>query len=229
MSWVVADDDLLPAALELAETIAANPPLAVQALKRGLREALDPNWDDLGRWVSSSLAELFRTDDHREGVAAFLEKRDPTYTATDVHLESDTRCTFAVLRSVDQQPSGDHSHSDGRCRGGIGVYIAKVSPRKVLNLSLTARSADELEAVRNEIEAMGVRAIATVGDAPIAHDRGRPIQRTEAELGLIDILVNNAAIDIVLSVSMSTESRLRHAADQPRSADPADPRSCQGC
>ena len=29
---------------------------------------------------ASSLAELFRTDDHREGVAAFLEKRDPNYT-----------------------------------------------------------------------------------------------------------------------------------------------------
>ncbi len=80
VSRVVAHDDLLPAALELAETIAANPPLAVQALKRGLRTALDPDWDDLGRWVSSSLAELFRTDDHREGVAAFLEKRDPNYT-----------------------------------------------------------------------------------------------------------------------------------------------------
>jgi enoyl-CoA hydratase len=80
VSRVVAHDDLLPTALELAGTIADNPPLAVQALKRGLREALDPDWDDLGRWVSASLAELFRTDDHREGVAAFLEKRDPNYT-----------------------------------------------------------------------------------------------------------------------------------------------------
>ncbi len=80
VSRIVTHDDLLPTALELAGTIAANPPLAVQALKRGLRQALDPDWDDLGRWVSSTLAELFRTDDHREGVAAFLEKRDPNYT-----------------------------------------------------------------------------------------------------------------------------------------------------
>jgi enoyl-CoA hydratase len=68
--------------MALANEIAANPPLAVQALKRGLRAALDPDWDELGRWVSSTLGELFRTDDHREGVAAFLEKREPNYTGT---------------------------------------------------------------------------------------------------------------------------------------------------
>ena len=79
VSRVVAHEDLLPAALQLAEEIASNPPLAVQRLKRGLREALDPDWDHLGAWVSSSLAELFRTADHREGVAAFLEKRQPTF------------------------------------------------------------------------------------------------------------------------------------------------------
>jgi enoyl-CoA hydratase/carnithine racemase len=32
--------------------------------------------------VSENLAELFRTDDHREGVKSFLEKRPPTYTGT---------------------------------------------------------------------------------------------------------------------------------------------------
>ena len=43
------------------------------------RTALDPAWHDLGRWVSASLGELFRTEDHREGVAAFLDKREPRY------------------------------------------------------------------------------------------------------------------------------------------------------
>jgi enoyl-CoA hydratase/carnithine racemase len=33
----------------------------------------------LGAWVSSSLGELFRTQDHKEGVAAFLEKREARY------------------------------------------------------------------------------------------------------------------------------------------------------
>jgi enoyl-CoA hydratase len=80
VSRVVPHDELLPTAMALAGEIAANPPLAVQRIKAGLRTALDPDWHELGRWVSASLAELFQTDDHKEGVAAFLEKREPRYT-----------------------------------------------------------------------------------------------------------------------------------------------------
>jgi enoyl-CoA hydratase len=79
VSRVVPHEELLPVARALAADIAANPPLAVQRLKAGLREALDPDWDGLGTWVSASLADLFRTEDHREGVAAFLEKRTPEF------------------------------------------------------------------------------------------------------------------------------------------------------
>ena len=76
---VVPHDELLDTAMHLAAKIAANPPLAVQRLKAGLREALDPDWRTLGAWVSSSLGELFQTDDHREGARAFLEKRPPHF------------------------------------------------------------------------------------------------------------------------------------------------------
>jgi enoyl-CoA hydratase/carnithine racemase len=79
VSRVVPHENLLPTALELAQSIAANPPLAVQCLKAGLRKALDPDWQELGAWVSASLGELFRTDDHKEGVASFLEKREPRF------------------------------------------------------------------------------------------------------------------------------------------------------
>ena len=51
----------------------------MQRLKQGLRIALDPDWHELGAWVSASLGELFQTEDHREGVAAFLEKRPARY------------------------------------------------------------------------------------------------------------------------------------------------------
>ncbi|MBV8291275.1 MAG: enoyl-CoA hydratase/isomerase family protein [Mycobacterium sp.] len=77
---VVPHEELMPTARALAHTIAANPPLAVRALKCGLRQALDPDWADLGAWVSTTLGGLFQTADHREGVKAFLEKRAPHYT-----------------------------------------------------------------------------------------------------------------------------------------------------
>ena len=80
VSRVVPHDELLPSAQALAARIAANPPLAVQRLKAGLRSALDPDWRELGAWVSASLGELFTTADHREGVRAFLEKRPPNFT-----------------------------------------------------------------------------------------------------------------------------------------------------
>jgi enoyl-CoA hydratase len=79
VSRVVPHAELLSTSLDLARRIAANPPLAVQRLKAGLRKALDPDWKDLGEWVSASLTELFRTEDHREGVRAFLEKRPARY------------------------------------------------------------------------------------------------------------------------------------------------------
>jgi enoyl-CoA hydratase/carnithine racemase len=79
VSRVVPHEELMQAALAIAGKIAANPPLAVQALKAGLRRTLDPDWRDTGRWASQQIAELRKTEDSKEGVAAFLEKRQPVY------------------------------------------------------------------------------------------------------------------------------------------------------
>jgi len=76
---VVPHEALLDEAVGLAARIASNPPLAVRAIKDGLRRALDPDWASLGRWVSQTLDRLFDTEDHREGVRSFLEKREPTF------------------------------------------------------------------------------------------------------------------------------------------------------
>ena len=79
VSEVVDHDELVPAAVALATRIAERPPLAVAKIKDGMRRALDPDWTELGTWVSTSLTELFRTEDHREGVRSFLEKRQPQF------------------------------------------------------------------------------------------------------------------------------------------------------
>jgi len=76
---VVAHDELLARAGDLAQRIAANPPLAVRYLKEGLRRSTWGDYGDLGSWISQTLGVLFQTEDHREGVASFLEKREPVF------------------------------------------------------------------------------------------------------------------------------------------------------
>jgi short-subunit dehydrogenase len=89
---------------------------------------------------------------------------------------------------------------------GIGVYIARALANEGVNLALAARSVEELEQVRAEMEGLGVRAIAIQCDVAQAPDRAELIRRTEAEFGTIDILVNNAGIERVARFDQALES-----------------------
>jgi enoyl-CoA hydratase/carnithine racemase len=79
VSRTVAHERLLPEALELAHRIAVNAPLALRFLKEGLRRAAAQDIGEFGSWVSGTLGRLFQTEDHKEGVASFLEKRAPVF------------------------------------------------------------------------------------------------------------------------------------------------------
>jgi enoyl-CoA hydratase/carnithine racemase len=63
----------------LAEEIAANAPLAVQATKRMMRMSLDETFEANVHHVFLQLLPLFRSRDFQEGVRAFLEKRKPEF------------------------------------------------------------------------------------------------------------------------------------------------------
>ncbi len=79
---VVEPDQLLERALDLARTIAANPPASLAAVKRLL--TANGAESDLAVVQSREMAELhaaYQTADHREAVAAFLEKRKPVFRA----------------------------------------------------------------------------------------------------------------------------------------------------
>lgn len=79
VSTVAPHAELLDAARGLARRIAANAPLALRFMKEGLRRASARDAHEFGEWVSGALARLFQTEDHREGVASFLEKRAPQF------------------------------------------------------------------------------------------------------------------------------------------------------
>ena len=77
---VVPHNKLLASANALANKIAENPPLAVRYLKEGLRRSFYGDYDEMGNWISQTLGVLFKTEDHKEGVASFLEKRQPVFS-----------------------------------------------------------------------------------------------------------------------------------------------------
>jgi enoyl-CoA hydratase/carnithine racemase len=77
---VVPHDALIAAALELAGRIAINPPLALRYMKEGLRRTTHGDPREVGAWAIEIIYRLFATEDHREGVRSFTEKRAPVFT-----------------------------------------------------------------------------------------------------------------------------------------------------
>jgi enoyl-CoA hydratase/carnithine racemase len=79
INHVVAQQDLLDAAYECAERVAANAPLAVQAAKELAIRSQDMSLADGLRLEQAFLRFLDRTDDVQEGKRAFTERQRPEF------------------------------------------------------------------------------------------------------------------------------------------------------
>lgn len=77
---VYPGEKLRDAALDLAERIATRAPLSVEASKRMIRRAFDLTPEAARAAAGKELAVLSRSNDHREGVAAFAARRQPVFT-----------------------------------------------------------------------------------------------------------------------------------------------------
>ncbi|MFM7568790.1 MAG: enoyl-CoA hydratase/isomerase family protein [Betaproteobacteria bacterium] len=75
---VVEQGQALGKAIELAKQMASSAALAVAVIKRGLRELAQPYEQALELNLALS-DQVFRSEDCREGIAAFLEKRTPRF------------------------------------------------------------------------------------------------------------------------------------------------------
>ena len=79
VSQVVAREETLNAALALADEVAAMPPLAVRAAKESVNRAYELSLEAGLEFERRNFFLLFASDDQTEGMAAFVEKRKPTW------------------------------------------------------------------------------------------------------------------------------------------------------
>jgi enoyl-CoA hydratase len=80
VSRVVPAADTVPEALALAARIAAMPPLAVRAAKRAVLTAFEQPLSEGLQTERAAFFALFATQDQREGMRAFIQKRPPVWT-----------------------------------------------------------------------------------------------------------------------------------------------------
>ncbi|MGD8416693.1 MAG: enoyl-CoA hydratase-related protein [Pseudomonadales bacterium] len=80
LNAVVPADDLMPTAMQWAQEVADNAPMAVQTTKRMMRMGLEESYDTAVDHLMVHLAGMFQSEDFEEGLRAFLEKRKPEFT-----------------------------------------------------------------------------------------------------------------------------------------------------
>jgi enoyl-CoA hydratase len=79
VNGVVPAEDLLDAATKLMGRVVKNGPVAVRMALQSVYHALDASTEDALRYEASLFGLLASTDDMKEGMSAFLEKRKPEF------------------------------------------------------------------------------------------------------------------------------------------------------
>lgn len=79
VSKIVNNNEVGAAADEMAQAVAGRAPLAVQASKRMMRMGMNETFNDHVHHVFLQLLPLFQSEDFKEGMASFMEKRPPKF------------------------------------------------------------------------------------------------------------------------------------------------------
>ncbi len=79
---VVPDDEVEGATLDLARTLAAGSPYATGHAKQVIYAGYETGLEAAGEFEGVMITGAMATNDGQEGIAAFVEKRDPTWTGT---------------------------------------------------------------------------------------------------------------------------------------------------
>ena len=81
---VVTADRLMAEAMALANTLADGPTFALRKAKEALYRNLDADYVEAVARESKLFAECMSTAEHREGIRAFMERREPDFHRPEV-------------------------------------------------------------------------------------------------------------------------------------------------
>src|SRR3954453_9053137 len=84
---------------------------------------------------------------------------------------------------------------------GLGVAFAEGLAEAGADVAICARRVERLEDTRARVEATGRRCVAVEADVAKPEDCTRVVERAVAELGRVDVLVNNAGIGTAVPAS----------------------------
>ena len=79
VNWVVPRTELADQTAKIARRLADGPTVALGIAKRLMRSSLDNTWDEQSHREAEGMAIAVATEDHLEGVTAFVEKRKPAF------------------------------------------------------------------------------------------------------------------------------------------------------
>jgi 2-(1,2-epoxy-1,2-dihydrophenyl)acetyl-CoA isomerase len=80
VNQVVSSEDLEAATQKLAERLREAPPIALAAAKQAVYASQAAELDEMLRYETEAQLRCFESEDGREGVRAFIEKREPRFT-----------------------------------------------------------------------------------------------------------------------------------------------------
>ena len=96
---------------------------------------------------------------------------------------------------------------------GLGVAFAKALAEAGADVVLGARRVDKLDDTRKMVENLGRRAVAVATDVAVQADCQNLVDTAMAELGRVDVLVNNAGIGTAVPATRETVEEFTRVID----------------
>jgi NAD(P)-dependent dehydrogenase (short-subunit alcohol dehydrogenase family) len=96
---------------------------------------------------------------------------------------------------------------------GLGVAFAEGFAEAGADVAVCARRVERLEDTRARVEAAGRRCVAVEADVAKPEDCARVVERTVAELGRVDVLVNNAGVGTAVPATREQPDDFRRVID----------------